>query len=62
VLRTAIAPLIELGARDWAAEGDARFQADVDARGAKAASAPVGPGGAAAAPEPEREPEATPSG
>jgi short-subunit dehydrogenase len=61
VLRTAITPLIELGARDWAAEGDARFQADVDVRGARAASAPVGPGGAAAT-EPEREPEATPSG
>jgi hypothetical protein len=60
VLRTALAPLVERGARDWAEEGDARFEADVKARGAMAASAPVGPGGAAAAPE--RTPEATQSG
>ena len=49
VLRTALAPLIDRGARGWAAEGDARFEADVKERGTKAASAPVGPGGAAAA-------------
>jgi NAD(P)-dependent dehydrogenase (short-subunit alcohol dehydrogenase family) len=51
VLRTAIAPLLERGARDWAEQGDARFQADVEARGAEAASKPVGPGGQAAARE-----------
>ena len=62
VLRSAVAPLIDLGSRDWAEQGDARFQADVEARGAKAASAPVGPGGAAAAPSEaaeEREPAAS---
>jgi NAD(P)-dependent dehydrogenase (short-subunit alcohol dehydrogenase family) len=50
VLRTVLAPLVDRGSRDFAEEGDARFEADVKARGAKAASAPVGPGGAAAAP------------
>ena len=55
VLRTALAPLVERGSRDWAEEGDARFEADVKARGAKAASAPVGPGGAAAAPAEQTE-------
>jgi NAD(P)-dependent dehydrogenase (short-subunit alcohol dehydrogenase family) len=49
VLRTALAPLVERGSRDFAEEGDRRFEADVEARGAKAASAPVGPGGEAAA-------------
>jgi NAD(P)-dependent dehydrogenase (short-subunit alcohol dehydrogenase family) len=50
VLRTALAPLVERGARDYAEEGDRLFEADVEERGAKAASAPVGPGGEAAAP------------
>jgi NAD(P)-dependent dehydrogenase (short-subunit alcohol dehydrogenase family) len=49
VLRTALAPLVERGSRDFAEEGDRRFAEDVEARGAKAASAPVGPGGEAAA-------------
>jgi NAD(P)-dependent dehydrogenase (short-subunit alcohol dehydrogenase family) len=55
VLRTALAPLVDRGSRDWAEEGDARFEADVQARGAKAASAPVGPGGQAAAVTTSRE-------
>jgi NAD(P)-dependent dehydrogenase (short-subunit alcohol dehydrogenase family) len=48
VLRTAVAPLIDRGFLHRAAEADARFQEDVEARGAEAASAPVGPGGEAA--------------
>jgi NAD(P)-dependent dehydrogenase (short-subunit alcohol dehydrogenase family) len=48
VLRTALAPLVERGSRDFVEEGDRRFEADVEERGAKAASAPVGPGGEAA--------------
>jgi NAD(P)-dependent dehydrogenase (short-subunit alcohol dehydrogenase family) len=48
VLRTAVAPLIDRGSFDRAAEADALFQRDVEARGAEAASAPVGPGGEAA--------------
>jgi NAD(P)-dependent dehydrogenase (short-subunit alcohol dehydrogenase family) len=48
VLRTAIAPLIERGAADTAAEADAEFMRDVEERGMEAASTPVGPGGAAA--------------
>jgi NAD(P)-dependent dehydrogenase (short-subunit alcohol dehydrogenase family) len=50
VLRTALVPLVERGSRDYAEEGDRLFEADVEERGAKAASAPVGPGGEAAAP------------
>jgi NAD(P)-dependent dehydrogenase (short-subunit alcohol dehydrogenase family) len=53
VLRTALAPLIERSSYDRAAEADRLFQQDVEARGAEAASAPVGPGGEAAR---EREP------
>jgi NAD(P)-dependent dehydrogenase (short-subunit alcohol dehydrogenase family) len=51
VLRTALAPLMERGARDFAEEGDRLFEADVAERGADAASKPVGPGGEAAARE-----------
>jgi NAD(P)-dependent dehydrogenase (short-subunit alcohol dehydrogenase family) len=49
VLRTALAPLAERRSREFAAEGDRRFEADVAERGAEAASTPVGPGGQAAA-------------
>jgi NAD(P)-dependent dehydrogenase (short-subunit alcohol dehydrogenase family) len=49
VLRTALAPIFERAAFDPAADGDARFLADVEERGAGAASTPVGPGGQAAA-------------
>jgi NAD(P)-dependent dehydrogenase (short-subunit alcohol dehydrogenase family) len=48
VLRTALAPLIDRLLLGPAADADARFQQDVAARGAEAASAPVGPGGEAA--------------
>jgi NAD(P)-dependent dehydrogenase (short-subunit alcohol dehydrogenase family) len=48
VLRTALAPLIDRFSYDRAAEADQLFNADVDARGAEAASAPVGAGGEAA--------------
>jgi NAD(P)-dependent dehydrogenase (short-subunit alcohol dehydrogenase family) len=53
VLRTALAPLIDNRSYDPAAEGDRLFAEDVERRGVAAASAPVGPGGDAAA---EREP------
>jgi hypothetical protein len=49
VLRTALAPLFDREGYAWAAEADELFEADVRERGAKAASAPVGPGGHAAA-------------
>jgi NAD(P)-dependent dehydrogenase (short-subunit alcohol dehydrogenase family) len=48
VMRTALAPLIERSGFERAAEADRLFQQDVEARGAEAASAPVGPGGEAA--------------
>jgi NAD(P)-dependent dehydrogenase (short-subunit alcohol dehydrogenase family) len=48
VLRTAIAPLIDRRSFDSAAEADRLFTADVENRGAEAASAPVGAGGEAA--------------
>ena len=48
VLRTVLAPLLDKASLGRAAEADALFQADVDERGAEAASKPVGPGGAAA--------------
>jgi NAD(P)-dependent dehydrogenase (short-subunit alcohol dehydrogenase family) len=48
VLRTALAPLFEKGSLDRAADADRAFQADVEERGAEAASAPVGAGGEAA--------------
>ena len=48
VLRTALSPLLDRGARDIAAEADAAFMRDVEERGMEAASSPVGPGGAAA--------------
>jgi short-subunit dehydrogenase len=51
VLRTALAPVMERGGREFAAEGDRLFEADVAERGAEAASKPVGPGGDAAARE-----------
>jgi short-subunit dehydrogenase len=47
VLRTAIAPLLDRSAYDTAAEADALFMKDVEERGVAAASAPIGPGGAA---------------
>jgi NAD(P)-dependent dehydrogenase (short-subunit alcohol dehydrogenase family) len=58
VLRTALGPLLERRGYADAAEADALFQADVERRGAEAASRPLGPGGAAAvsakeAPAPE---------
>jgi NAD(P)-dependent dehydrogenase (short-subunit alcohol dehydrogenase family) len=49
VLRTTLAPVIDRGSYEGAAEADALFQQEVEARGSEAASAPVGPGGAAAA-------------
>jgi hypothetical protein len=49
VLRTALAPLIDRGSYDTAAEADALFASDVEERGMQAASSPVGVGGAAAA-------------
>jgi NAD(P)-dependent dehydrogenase (short-subunit alcohol dehydrogenase family) len=48
VLRTALAPLIDRASLRASAEADALFQEDVAARGAEAASAPMGPGGEAA--------------
>lgn len=48
ILRTALAPLMDRGSLELAAELDERFQADVEERGIEAASAPVGPGGEAA--------------
>jgi NAD(P)-dependent dehydrogenase (short-subunit alcohol dehydrogenase family) len=56
VLRGVLAPVFERGGREQAAEVDAAFERDVAERGAAAASAPVGAGGAAAA---EREPSHT---
>jgi NAD(P)-dependent dehydrogenase (short-subunit alcohol dehydrogenase family) len=53
LLRTALAPLIERGSFERAAEADRLFQQDIEARGAEEASAPVGAGGEAAR---EREP------
>jgi NAD(P)-dependent dehydrogenase (short-subunit alcohol dehydrogenase family) len=70
VLRTALAPLIDRGSYETAAEADALFMKDVDERGSQAASSPVGVGGAAAreaAPETprggeaDREPEPEPA-
>jgi NAD(P)-dependent dehydrogenase (short-subunit alcohol dehydrogenase family) len=61
VLRTALAPLLERRAYDLAAEADTVFMKDVEERGAKAASSPVGAGGEAAqkaAPETPRGGEA----
>jgi NAD(P)-dependent dehydrogenase (short-subunit alcohol dehydrogenase family) len=57
VMRTALAPLLDRASFDRAAEADRLFQQDVDARGAEAASAPVGAGGEAAR---EREPAGSP--
>jgi NAD(P)-dependent dehydrogenase (short-subunit alcohol dehydrogenase family) len=57
VLRTALAPLVDKGGFEPAAEADKLFQQDVDNRGAEAASAPVGPGGEAAT---QREPAGAP--
>jgi NAD(P)-dependent dehydrogenase (short-subunit alcohol dehydrogenase family) len=48
VLRTALSPLLDRGARDAAAQADAEFMRDVEERGAATASSPVGPGGEAA--------------
>ena len=49
VLRTVLAPLIDSRSYDTAAEADRLFAEDVERRGVGAASAPVGPGGEAAA-------------
>jgi NAD(P)-dependent dehydrogenase (short-subunit alcohol dehydrogenase family) len=57
VLRTALAPLFDRGGFDRAAEADQLFQQDAEARGAEAASAPVGAGGEAAR---ERAPAGSP--
>jgi NAD(P)-dependent dehydrogenase (short-subunit alcohol dehydrogenase family) len=66
VLRTALAPLFDKISFDRAAEADALFQAEIDERGVKAASRPIGAGGEAAAARGEAadgadevEPEAT---
>jgi NAD(P)-dependent dehydrogenase (short-subunit alcohol dehydrogenase family) len=48
VLRTALAPVIDRGLLDTAADADELFLQDVENRGVEAASAPVGPGGEAA--------------
>ena len=48
VLRTALAPLIDRVSYDTAMEADALFMRDVEERGMRAASSPVGVGGAAA--------------
>ena len=47
-LRGVLGPLTERGSRAQVAEIDAAFQRDVEQRGMEVASAPVGPGGAAA--------------
>jgi|SRR5579884_3400791 len=47
-LRGLLQPLIELGGARGAPEAMQRMQADIDARGAAASSAPAGPGGEAA--------------
>jgi NAD(P)-dependent dehydrogenase (short-subunit alcohol dehydrogenase family) len=49
VLRTAAAPLFDLASYDRATEAEALFQADVEDRGVKAASRPLGAGGEAVA-------------
>jgi NAD(P)-dependent dehydrogenase (short-subunit alcohol dehydrogenase family) len=49
VLRAAVQPLFDRVSFDRAAEADAMFLADVEERGAKAASRPVGAGGEAVA-------------
>jgi short-subunit dehydrogenase len=45
LLRVALAPLIERGSFERAAEADRLFQQDIDERGVEEASAPVGAGG-----------------
>jgi NAD(P)-dependent dehydrogenase (short-subunit alcohol dehydrogenase family) len=60
-LRFVIAPLLEKGEAQTVAEADAAFMADVENRGAAAASRPVGAGGRAASAGPEREPEPAPA-
>jgi NAD(P)-dependent dehydrogenase (short-subunit alcohol dehydrogenase family) len=47
LMRTALAPLLERASFSRAAEVDRLFEQDIEARGAEAASAPVGAGGAA---------------
>ena len=47
-LRTALAPLLERGAFERAAEADRLIQQDIDERGVEESSAPVGAGGKAA--------------
>ena len=48
LLRTVLAPLLERSSLETAAEADVLFLQEVEARGAEAASVPVGPGGEAA--------------
>jgi hypothetical protein len=65
VLRTAVAPLFDMASYDRATEAEALFQADVEGRGVKAASRPLGAGGEAVAAREEAargEAEATPGG
>jgi hypothetical protein len=61
VLRTALAPLLDRGAYETAAEADALFMKYVEERGVQAASSPVGVGGAAAA-EADSSAQAEPAG
>lgn len=56
VLRTLIQPLVDREAQKMAPEADALFMADVEERGAAAASGPVGPGGQAALSAPPETP------
>jgi NAD(P)-dependent dehydrogenase (short-subunit alcohol dehydrogenase family) len=48
LLRALLPPVLELGARRFIPKADAAASADVQKRGARAASGPVGPGGQAA--------------
>jgi hypothetical protein len=61
VLRTAVAPLFDMASYDRAAEAEALFQADVDERGVKAASRPLGAGGEAVAARGEAAAEEAPA-
>jgi NAD(P)-dependent dehydrogenase (short-subunit alcohol dehydrogenase family) len=60
VLRTAVAPLLDMASFDRAAEADALFQADIEERGVKAASRPLGAGGEAVAARAEQAGPGTP--
>jgi NAD(P)-dependent dehydrogenase (short-subunit alcohol dehydrogenase family) len=56
VLRTILQPLVDREASKTAPEADALFMADIEERGAAAASGPVGPGGQAALSAPPETP------